>query len=102
MSTLNTSQRLWTVMEHPYTIQYEMLHSINTAFEDFELWEFGIHCKLFDEEHNLLSEAEVTHISPDKAFVTSLVDTMLKHKVFPVHLIDVVSDELMKSLEYCS
>lgn len=100
MSIQFTTQRQWTVLDHPFIIEYEMIYSINPAFEDSELWEYGVRCKLFDEERTLLSEAEVIHISPNESFVTSLVDTMCRYKVFPVHLLDVVYDEIAKDLEY--
>ncbi len=100
MSIQFTSKRQWTVSDHPFLIEYEMVYSINPAFVDFELWEYGIRCKLFDEAHSLLSEAEVIHISPNESFVSSLVDTMCKYKVFPIHILDVVYDELAKDLEY--
>ncbi|MDD5934995.1 MAG: DUF6514 family protein [Clostridiales bacterium] len=100
MSDNDLDQRQWIVQEDPYTIEYKILYSINPAFEDFELWEYGISCRLFDGSHSLLSESEVVHISPDKTFVNALITTMCKHKVFPIHLYDVVYDELVKNLEY--
>ena len=99
MSTQFTIKQQWTVSENPFILEYEMVYSINPEFEDFELWEYGIRCKLFDETHTLLSEAEVIHISPKESFVTSLVNTMCQYKVFPVHILDVVYDELAKDLE---
>lgn len=99
MASLNTREGQWIVTDLDFILQYDIIRSINPVFDDFELWEFGIHCKLFNGQHTLLSEAEVTHITPSEEYITSLVDTMIKHKVFPVHLLDVVSDELMKCLD---
>ncbi len=99
MSSLNTRGRRWIVADRDYTLQYDLIGSINPSFEDFELWEFGIQCKLFDEQHTLLSEAEVTHITPKAEQIASLLNTIIKHKVYPVHLLDVVSDELMRNLD---
>lgn len=99
MSTSDTSKQLQTVEEYSYILQYELTHSINPAYEEYELYEYGIRCQLFDESHSLLSEAQVAHISPNRSFVTSLLNKILEFKVFPVHLLDVVSDELIKSVE---
>lgn len=96
-----TSDTIWTTMEQSYTLQYELLYSQNTEFEEYDLWEYGIRCILFDENHNVMSQADVKHITKDKEIAMDMVMLMVKHKVFPVHLYDVVSDELMKSLDYC-
>lgn len=97
----NTSDQIWTTTEQLYTLEYTMLHSQNECFEEYELWEYGIRCALFDEEHHLVSESEVEHISKEETKVTDMIQLLLKYKVFPVHLYDVVSDELMKSLDCC-
>lgn len=100
MSLGNTQDILWTVNEQPYILEYELLHSQNTCFEEFELWEYGIRCKLFNQEKQLISSAEVNHISGNLDYVKGLINLLLKHKVFPIHLYDVVSDQLSISLSY--
>lgn len=96
----STWEGKWIVTEGEFILQYQLTRSINPVFDEFELWEYGIHCELFNDQHVLLSEAQVRHITPDEDLIHSLVDTMIQHKVFPVHLLDVVSDELMKCLDF--
>lgn len=83
----------------PLHIQYQLLYSLNDCFEEFELWEYGILCKMYNDQNILISSARVQHISKDKSYVISLMKFLAKHKVFPVHLYDIVYDELVKILE---
>ena len=99
MASLITREGKRIVTEGEFVLQYEVTRSINPVFDEFELWEFGLHCELFDDQHVLLSKAQVRHITPKEELIQALLDTMLQHKVFPVHLVDVVSDELIKYLD---
>ena len=100
MSRESTKGNQWTVEEQPFTIKYELLFSQNTCFEEYELWEYGIGCKLYDQQKNMISEAKVDHISEDKSYVTKLIALLAHHKVFPLHLYDVVSDQLVSLMDY--
>ena len=100
MSSANASKLQWITTEQPYTIEYELLQSINPYFEEFELSEYGICCKLYDSEHHLLSEESVKHITPKENVIKELMHKLMVHKVFPIHLLDVVTDELVKDLDF--
>ncbi len=100
MSSENASRQLYVVAEQSYTLEYELLQSVNPYFEEFQLTEYGIQCKLYDTYHQLLSEEAVRHITPEKNFIDQLLEKLVLHKVFPVHLLDVVTDELAKELDF--
>ena len=92
----------WSVSEDKYILKYELLYSVNPYFEEYELWEYGIRCELYNENKELLNDSVVNHVSKDKAYVNSVINLLLKHKVFPVHLEDVVSDKLIEDTCYAS
>jgi hypothetical protein len=100
MSSENASNHQWITTEQSYTLEYELLQSVNPYFEEYPLVEYGIRCKLFDNEHHLLSEENVKHITPNENVIKELVQKLVLNKVFPVHLLDVVSDELVKDLDF--
>ena len=88
----NTSN--WRVYEEDYELFYSLTHSVNHSFEEFELEEYGISCVLYNKDREVLSTAEVEHISSDLKTVLNYIRLITKNKVFPVHLLDVVSDLL--------
>ncbi|ABX44064.1 DUF6514 family protein [Lachnoclostridium phytofermentans] len=92
----------WSVSEDSYTIRYKLLYSVNPYFEEYELWEYGIRCELYNQNLELLNDSVVRNISKDKSYVNSILDLLIKHKVFPVHLIDVISDKLIEDTCYAS
>lgn len=92
----------WSVSEDKYTIKYELLYSLNPYFEEYELWEYGIRCELYNQNFELLNDSVVRNVSKDKAYVYSIIDLLIKHKVFPVHLNDVISDKLIEDTCYTS
>lgn len=91
----NEYKKQWITTELNYTLEYELLESVNPYFEEFELTEYGICCKLFDENQLLLSEERVNHITPKENMILDLLDKIVRNKVFPIHLYDVVMDELV-------
>lgn len=92
----------WSVSEDNYTIMYKLIYSVNPYFEEYELWEYGIRCELYNQNLELLNDSVVRNISKDKSYVNSILDLLIKHKVFPVHLIDVISDKLIEDTCYAS
>lgn len=100
MSSENASKQPYVVTEQSYTLEYELLQSVNPYYEEFQLTEYGIRCKLYDIDHQLLSEEAVKHITPKEDIIQQLLEKLVLHKVFPVHLLDIVSDELVKDLDF--
>lgn len=94
MSSFVENTTCWRVYEEEYELLYSLTHSINNEFEDFELWEYGIHCVLYNKNKDIISTSEVKHISSDRAFVLGFIQKIVINKVFPVHLLDVISDML--------
>lgn len=94
MSSIVSYATNWNVYEEEYEISYSLTHSRNNDFEEFEIWEYGIQCALYDKDQTIISTAEIKHISPDHNFVMECIQTLTKHKVFPNHLIDVISNIL--------
>lgn len=100
MSSENVKNQQWITTEKPYTLEYELLQSVNPYFEEYELMEYGIRCMLYDNDHRLISEEQVKHITPKATTINDLIHKLLLHKVFPAHLQDVVEDELVKDLDF--
>lgn len=100
MSSENVENQKWITTENPYTLEYELLQSVNPYFEEYELVEYGVSCKLYNNEHCLISEEQVKHITPTHSIMNELIHTLLLHRVFPVHLQDVVEDEMVKDLDF--
>ncbi|MBE5961112.1 MAG: hypothetical protein E7256_06940 [Lachnospiraceae bacterium] len=96
MSQLKENNPDFTVREGSYWLTYKLVHSINPYFEEYELLEYGIECRLFNSEGQFISDSTVAHISPDQRFVVGLLHTIALNKVFPVHLLDVVEDLLLE------
>lgn len=94
MSSFEDNTTSWTTNEGNFELLYNLTYSHNHAFEDFELWEYGINCVLYDQNKRVVSTAEVQHISRDRSFVLSFLNKIVAYKVFPLHLKDVVTDYL--------
>lgn len=84
----------WRVYEEEYEISYNLTYSLNNVYEEFELWEYGIQCELFDTNKQIISASEVKHISSNCDYVLGFIQKITTNKVFPIHLMDVVSDLL--------
>ena len=98
MSQIKDNNPDFTVREGSYLLTYKLVHSINPCFEEYELDEYGIECRLFDNNEQLLSDSTVAHISPDQRYVVRLLHTIALNKVFPIHLFDVVEDLMLDDL----
>lgn len=100
MSSENASKQPYVATEQSYILEYELLQSVNPYFDEYQLTEYGIRCKLYNSDHHLLSEEAVKHITPKEDIINQLLEKLVLHKVFPVHLLDVVTDELVKDLDF--
>lgn len=94
MSAFMENNRNWIVSEEEYEISYNLTYSLNSEFEEYELWEYGIQCELRDSNKDIVSTAEVKNISNNYDYVMEFIQKITTHKVFPIHLMDVVSDLL--------
>lgn len=87
-----TSKPYWLVKTEEFTLIYNIAYSMNPFFTDYELWEYGIECNLYNKKEELVSSAHVSHISPCKDTVEKMIYVLVKHQVFPVHLTDIVCE----------
>ncbi|WP_066713182.1 DUF6514 family protein [Clostridium sp. Marseille-P299] len=94
MSAFVENTTNWRVSEEEYEINYNLTYSVNDVYEEFELWEYGIQCELLDRNKQIVSTAEVKHISSNCNYVLGFIQKITDNKVFPIHLVDVVSDLL--------
>ena len=94
MSAFMENNRNWIVSEEEYEVSYNLTYSLNTEFEEYELWEYGIQCELRDCNKQIISTAEVKNISNNYDYVMGFIQKITTYKVFPIHLMDVISDLL--------
>lgn len=95
MSFKSETEPYWMIKTNGYVLIYNITHSMNPAYEEDTVWEYGIECSLYDSSDALISTAHVSHISPDRDFVLSMLQILTHEEVFPVHLLDIVSDLLV-------
>jgi len=77
-----------------HILYYTVSKHLNTAYEDGELYEYGIKCALCDKRGRLMDEADVACVSPSFNRVRQLTNILVKHQVYPVHLFEILDDLL--------
>jgi len=102
MSFKSEDEPYWMISTNGYVLIYNITYSMNPNYEEDTVWEYGIECSLYDSFDALISSAHVSHISPDRDFVLSMVQILTRTEVFPVHLVDIVSDLLVTMNETVS
>lgn len=98
MSFNGKSEPYWMIRTNSYVLIYSITYSMNPCYEEGTVWEYGIECSLYDSADVLISTSHVSHISPDRDYVLHMAQILTREEVFPVHLLDIVSD-LIVSLE---
>ncbi len=89
----------WMVKTGNYVLIYNITYSMNPHFTEYELWEYGIECCLYNLKDELISSAHVSHISPELDKVNEMIRICVNQQVFPVHLTEIISDLLEKTDE---
>lgn len=84
----------WSVKEGNFQINYNLTYSVNSNFEEFELWEYGIQCELLDCNNTIISVANINHITHNYERILVLIQKLVNNNVFPIHLHDVITDLL--------
>ena len=75
-----------------HILYYTVSEHQNTAYEEAELYEYGIKCALCDLRGRTLEEEEVQCVSPNFSFVSRLVGILSNLQVYPVHLLEILDD----------
>ncbi len=94
MSTHMKEKANWSVKEGSFQINYNLTYSVNSNFEEFELWEYGIQCELLDCNNTIISVANINHITNNYERILVLIQKLVNNNVFPIHLHDVITDLL--------
>ena len=94
MSTHMKEKANWSVKEGSYQINYNLTYSVNSNFEEIELWEYGIQCELLDCNNTIISVANINHITNNYERILVLIQKLVNNNVFPIHLHDVITDLL--------
>ena len=75
-----------------HILYYTVSKHLNTAYEEAELYEYGIKCALCDLRGKLMDEEDVACVSSNFNLVRQLTNILAKHQVYPVHLLEILDD----------
>ena len=81
-------------MSNLHILTYSMTLNRNTAYEEAELYEYGIRCTVSNLRGHVLEEEHIPCISSNITMVHNLSHLLAKNTVYPVHLYEIVSDLL--------
>ena len=75
-----------------HILYYTVSKHLNTAYEEAELYEYGIKCALCDLRGKLMDEENVACVSSNFNMVRQLTNILAKYQVYPVHLLEILDD----------
>lgn len=75
-----------------HILYYTVSKHLNTAYEDGELYEYGIKCALCDKRGKTMDVEDVKCVSPNFNLVRQLTNILARYQVYPVHLLEVLDD----------
>lgn len=75
-----------------HILYYTVSKHLNTAYEEAELYEYGIKCALCDKRGGLMDEEDVQCVSSDFNLVRQLTNILARNQVYPVHLLEILDD----------
>lgn len=75
-----------------HILYYTVSKHLNTAYEEAELYEYGIKCALCDLRGKLMDEEDVACVSSNFNMVRQLTNILAKYQVYPVHLLEILDD----------
>ena len=81
-------------MSNLHILTYSITLNHNTAYEDAELYEYGIHCTLSNLCGHILEEEHIPCISSNLSLVRNISHVLANHTVYPVHLYEIVEELL--------
>lgn len=79
-----------------HIVYYTVSKNRNTAYEEAELYEYGIKCMLCDLRGKLLDSETVQCISGNFNFVRQITNILARNQVYPVHLFEILDDLLVR------
>lgn len=91
----NASLMIHAVNEQ-HILYYTVSKHQNMAYEEAELYEYGIRCALCDLRGRLMDEEEIACVSPDFNLVHRLTSILAKYQVYPVHIAEILDDLLSR------
>ncbi len=85
-----------SLMLHAVNEQHILYYTVskhrNTAYEEAEVYEYGIKCALCDRRGRLMDEQDVSCVSSDFKLVRQLTNVLARYQVYPVHLLEILDD----------
>ena len=75
-----------------HILYYTVSKHLNTAYEDAELYEYGIRCALCDHRGHMMDEEDVQCVSANFNLVRRLTNILAKYQVYPVHVLEILDD----------
>lgn len=79
-----------------HILYYTVSKHRNTAYEESELYEYGIKCALCDLRGKLVDEEAVQCVSANFNLVRQLTNILARYQVYPVHLFEILDDLLVR------
>lgn len=79
-----------------HILYYTVSRHRNMAYEESELYEYGIKCALCDLRGKLMDEEDVQCVSANFNLVRQLTNILARNQVYPVHLFEILDDLLMR------
>lgn len=85
-----------SLMIHAVNEQHILYYTVskhrNSAYEEAELYEYGIKCALCDRRGRLMDEETVSCVSSNFNMVRQLTNILARYQVYPVHLLEILDD----------
>ena len=85
-----------SLITHAVNEQHILYYSVskyrNPAYEEAELYEYGIKCVLCDRRGRQMDEKDVRCVSPNFHLVNQLTHILANYQVYPVHLLEILDD----------
>ena len=88
----NDASLMIHAVNEQHILYYTVSKHLNTAYEDAELYEYGIRCALCDKRGRLMDEEDVMCVSSNFNLVHQLTHILAKYQVYPVHLLEILDD----------
>ena len=79
-----------------HILYYTVSKHRNAAYEEAELYEYGIKCALCDLRGRQINSEHVHCISSNFNLVHRIAHILAKYQVYPVHLLEILDDLLIR------
>lgn len=89
-----------SLITHAVNEQHILYYSVskhrNMAYEEAELYEYGIKCVLCDRRGKRMDEKNVQCVSSNFNLVRQLTHILANYQVYPVHLLEILDDLMQR------